>query len=263
MLSGGNASYAMAVNDSGVVVGSSKKTSTASLVPRHNVHGQHWANIGNAVSTTGGTFPTGINDSGQVSLWLRGGFAEDTYIYQSGTYTAIGARPGACNGLPNQGGCDPYQPGSFTFAGAINSSGQIAGVYSATNGNQGDYIWNGSSTVAVTTPGTDNGSDGSTYFSSINNNGVAVGDWQEGTPGHRLLLQRRNDTQHRRRDVSPSSLPATMWWGTTIMPTAPGATPFSIRSAQPALGHRPPQRRRGEHCLRSQQRRHDRRRKLE
>ena len=179
VLAGGTASYAMAVNDSGVVAGASKTSTGAASYRAVMYTGGAWANIGNAVSTTAGTFATGINDSGQVSLWLRGS-ASDTYIYQGGTYTKIGAQPGVCKGLPNQGGCDPYQPGSFTFAGAINSSGQVAGVYLLSNGNQGAYLWNGASTTAVTTAGTGNGSYGSTYFSSINNNGVAVGDWQQG-----------------------------------------------------------------------------------
>jgi probable HAF family extracellular repeat protein len=184
VLAGGNQSYAMAVNDSGVVAGASW-TGTKLASARATIYSNGaWVNIGSAVNTAGGTFATGINDSGQVSLWSRSNSTavEDSYIYQNGTYTNIGAQPGACNGLPNQSGCDTsyFATGSYTFAGAINSSGQIAGVYSATNGNEGAFIWNGSSTTAVTTPGTDNGSNGSTYFSSINNNGVAVGDWQEG-----------------------------------------------------------------------------------
>ena len=97
VLPGGTASYAMAVNDSGVVAGSSR-TGTNAVSCRATIYtGGAWVNIGSAVSNTSGTFATGINNNGQVTGWLRS-TAEDTFIYQNGTYTHIGARRGSAMG---------------------------------------------------------------------------------------------------------------------------------------------------------------------
>jgi probable HAF family extracellular repeat protein len=185
----GTRSWAMAVNDSGVVAGASatSKGSADSAVATIYTGGA-WVDIGTGFNTltagTGGTFATGINDNGQVTGWLRtSNFSthpNDSFIYNTNTatYTDIGAQPGVCNGAGNQCGYDTYDNGNYTHTGPINSSGQIAGVYSsASSGDNDGFIWNGSSTTAVTTPATD---AGATYVSAINNSGVVVGTYQVG-----------------------------------------------------------------------------------
>ena len=183
VLAGGTQSYAMAVNDSGTVVGSSRTgAGTASF--RATIYtGGAWVNIGRTVNNTYGTFATGINNNGQVALWLRGRGATliDSFIYSGGTggtYTDIGAKPGVCNGVANRPGYDTYQAGNYHGPGAINSSGKTAGWYMPTADSSGSFVWNGSSTTAVTTPAS--GGIGQDYASSINDNGVVVGWYQVG-----------------------------------------------------------------------------------
>jgi probable HAF family extracellular repeat protein len=172
-------SYAMGVNDYGVVAGASctSKGSSAKIVATTYTPGPGaaWVNIGTGfntfTSTTGGTFATGINDNDQVAGWLRGtgGTNSNSFIYNTSTqtYTSIAAQPGVCNGVANQCGSDTTETASYTNAGPINSSGQIAGEYTNTAGNQYGFIWNGSSTTNVPQE--------TAYVSGINNSGVVVG----------------------------------------------------------------------------------------
>jgi probable HAF family extracellular repeat protein len=183
VLSGGTQSYAMGVNDSGVVAGASRTAAGAASFRATIYTGGAWVNIGSAFNSSYGTFATGINDNGQVAGWLRGSGSTliDSFIYNvnTQTYTTnIANQPGVANGVGNREGSDTYQVGSYTNAGPINSSGQIAGYYSsATSGDNDGFIWNGSSTTAVTTPATDNGT---TLVSGINNSGVVVGSYMAG-----------------------------------------------------------------------------------
>ena len=126
VLAGGTQSYAMAVNDSGTVVGSSRTgAGTTSFRATIYYTGGAWVNIGSTVNNSSGTFATGINNNGQVALWLRS-TAEDSYIYQSGTYTDIGAQPGVCHGLLNRPGWDTYQVGNYHGPGTSTAAGKSA-----------------------------------------------------------------------------------------------------------------------------------------
>ena len=183
VLPGGTKSYAMAVNDSGVVAGAAyTSTGAASACATIFTNGA-WQNIAGSLDPGRGTFATGINDSGQVAMWERGNTAgtATTLIYNISTasYKSIAAQPGVCNGATNQVAYDPAQSGSFIAAGPINSSGEIAGHYANTNGNESAFLWNGSSTTQVISPTTAIGYS-QDYASGINDAGVVIGWNQQG-----------------------------------------------------------------------------------
>ena len=145
-------SYAMGVNDYGVVVGGSttSKASSAKVVATIYTPGPGaaWQNIGSGfASGAGGTFATGISDAGLVSGWLRINTAgnggpnnnqSDSFIYNTSTktFTDIAAQPGVCYGVANQCGQDTFQTASYTYRDPINSSGQIVGEYNTTVGSE-------------------------------------------------------------------------------------------------------------------------------
>jgi uncharacterized membrane protein len=171
----GNESEAMGVNDSGVVVGDVKITSkSAGYRAAYYTTAGGWHDIGSAIDSAGETFATGINDSGQIAMWNRTNLPVDSYMYtiSSGTYVNLGTQPGVANGANPRVGSDSYFPGQYRNPGPVNSSGEVVGTYAGTAGNgAAAFIWNGSSTVAMVTPGTGNGS---VYPCGINDAGVVV-----------------------------------------------------------------------------------------
>ncbi len=170
----GNNSYAMGVNDSGVVAGASSTSGNARIVATI-YSGGAWVNIGSGFYTgTAATIAGGINDNGQVA-----GFdAKDSFVYNigTGTYTDIAAQPGAANGSSKVVlGADTYQTGVLEHDAPINGSGQSTGHYLDSSSNQDGFIWSGSSTINVPAP-----VGALTFMSGINNSGVAVGNYQAG-----------------------------------------------------------------------------------
>jgi probable HAF family extracellular repeat protein len=177
-------SFAMSVNDSGMVAGATNTNGHKAASTQAAIYsGGAWTDIGAAINSTGQTFANAINDAGQVALWNRTVLPLDSYIYNTNTrtYTDIAAQPGVCNGFGNSCGCDTYfNGGDYTNAAAINSSGEIVGLYYTTRNSNGDpngFVWNGSSTVDVPTPA---GFVANTYASGINNSGVIVGAYAVG-----------------------------------------------------------------------------------
>jgi probable HAF family extracellular repeat protein len=181
----GTQSYAMGVNDYGVVAGASLTGKGAGSAAATIYTGGAWVNIGtafdNLIGSTYGTFATGINDAGQVAAWVRGGTNETSFIYNTSTsqYTSIAAQPGVCNALGNQIGQDTAEPGDYTQASPINTSGQIVGEYGNSAGGTNLFVYGGGSTSVVTTPAT-NVDTNVTGASGINNNGVVVGNYAVG-----------------------------------------------------------------------------------
>ncbi len=177
----GNNSYAEAVNDYGVVAGESDTSGNSKIFPTTYTPGPGaaWFNIDSGSSTfsTLGGYANGINDSGLVSCWKPGASAQ-TFVYNTNTstYTNIGTQPGACNGATRVlCGCNSYYTGiDNTYLNSMNSSGEIVGEYLTAAGNLNGYIWNGSSTTDVPSPGT-------MSMTGINNSGVAVGNYQAGS----------------------------------------------------------------------------------
>jgi probable HAF family extracellular repeat protein len=176
-------SYALAVNDSGVVVGTSStsKTSTKFMTATIYTPGSGgWVNIGAGFRsqlgiTSAGTFANAINDAGQVSGYLYEATPvvdTDSFIYNTSTqaYTDIAAQPGVCNGGQVQCGENMWNPTvvEYQYPGSINSSGQTVGEYTNTAGASGTFVWNGSSTTNVPSP--------ASCVSGINNAGVVVGN---------------------------------------------------------------------------------------
>jgi probable HAF family extracellular repeat protein len=179
----GTTSYAMAVNDSGVVAGASCTTTAANSWTAAIYTGGAWANIGNGISTNK-TMANGVTDSGLVSCFK--GLEGDSYIYNANTsqYTNIGTQPGVCNGLDNHCGQDTFFGEDALETGTpMNSSGEIVGAYWPTSGpapgSPDLFVYAGGSTSTVTTPQTGQGGN-ITCASGINNNGVVVGNYQLG-----------------------------------------------------------------------------------
>jgi probable HAF family extracellular repeat protein len=180
----GNNSYAMAVNDYGVVAGGSSTSGNGGVFATIYTGGA-WVNIGSGFSATHGSYANAINDSGQVSGWRGPGGAYDSFIYNTNTgqYTDIGAQPGVCNGVENRCADAPSVPGPDVNIGSINSSGQIVGYYITSSGPAPGYpnlfVSGGGSTSLVTTPVSNTATD-LTDASGINNNGVVVGNYAAG-----------------------------------------------------------------------------------
>ncbi len=180
----GNKSWAMAVNDYGVVAGGSCTSGNGGVFATIYTGGA-WVNIGSGFSAANGSYANAINDSGQVSGWRGPGGAYDSFIYNTSTgqYTDIGAQPGVCNGLENRCADAPSVPGPDVNIGSINSSGQIVGYYVTTSGPSSGYpnlfVYGGGSTSLVATPATNTATD-LTDASGINNNGVVVGNYAAG-----------------------------------------------------------------------------------
>jgi probable HAF family extracellular repeat protein len=172
---GGSTSYAEAVNDYGVVAGASNNNGSSKIFGAIYTGGG-WLNIGSGFSSAGG-YANGINDNGLVSGWKPGASAA-TFVYNTNTstYTNIGTQPGVCNGAARVlCGCNSYYTGiDSSYLNSINSSGEIVGEYLTSAGNLNGYIWNGSSTTNVPSPGT-------MSMTGINNSGVAVGNYQAGS----------------------------------------------------------------------------------
>jgi probable HAF family extracellular repeat protein len=175
-------SYAMGVNDYGVVAGASDTSQGNSSKAVATIYtGGAWVNIGSGFKTIGGTFATGINDNGQVAGYANSN-PHDSFLYNTNTaaYTDIAAQPGVCNDTLNQEGADTYYGiGYFLHGGPINSSGEITGWYSNSAGGINLFVYGGGSTSVVTTPATNVDTD-ITGASGINNNGVVVGNYAVG-----------------------------------------------------------------------------------
>ena len=176
-------SYALAVNDSGVVVGTSStsKSSTKFMTATMYTPGSGgWTDIGAGFRsqlgiTSAGTFANAINDAGQVAGYLYEATPVNntqSFIYNTGTqvYTTIAAQPGVCNGAQVQCGENMWNPTvvEYQYPGSINGSGQTVGEYTNTAGASGTFVWNGSSTTNVPSP--------ASCVSGINNAGVVVGN---------------------------------------------------------------------------------------
>ena len=180
----GTTSYAMGVNDSGVVAGALTTTTAGASIAAAVYTGGAWDNIVAVIGITK-SVANGITDSGLVSC--SKGLQVDSYIYNTNTsqYTNIGTQPGVCNGLVNHCGTDtfPYDTGSYETGTPMNSSGEIVGFYNPTSGSTTPnlFVYSGGmngSTSTVTTPGTNLSSI--TGASGINNSGVVVGNYQLG-----------------------------------------------------------------------------------
>ena len=190
VLPGGTASYALGVNDSGAVVGSSFTNTTDASTRAFIFSGGTLAEI-NDPYVTGNTrtFANAINDSGLVGGYSWGGSGTDAFYYQTsnGQFADVGAQPGAANGGSPQ--CGGY-PGTGAFLvqptpinqyvpGALNSSGVMAGQYATSGGQSGAYYSSGGSTYQWNSPAA-NGA-GNAWATGIDDGGGICGSYQVGT----------------------------------------------------------------------------------
>ena len=110
-------SYALAVNDYGVVVGTSSTSKSSTKFTTATIYtpgSGGWTDIGSSFKgllgiTSAGTFANAINDAGQVAGYLYEATPvnnTDSFIYNTATqaYTDMAAQPGVCNGWQVQCG---------------------------------------------------------------------------------------------------------------------------------------------------------------
>ncbi len=179
-LSGGTASYAMAVNDYGEPVGCAYDSGGT---PRAAVYtGGAWVDIGSGFMSAKKTYATGINDNGQVTGWDKNSAVSqvgDTFIWQSGVgYTDVGAQTGVVKGYYNRNGINEAGVSNYFVPGAINSNGAVAGTWVDANSLYRTYVYSGGSTTEVTTPAA--GGAGNALVSAMNDAGVVAGWYQVG-----------------------------------------------------------------------------------
>ena len=137
-------SYALAVNDYGVVVGTSSTSKSSTKFTTATIYtpgSGGWTDIGSSFKgllgiTSAGTFANAINDAGQVAGYLYEATPvnnTDSFIYNTATqaYTDMAAQPGVCNGAQVQCGENMWNATvvEYEYPGSINSSGQIGGEY--------------------------------------------------------------------------------------------------------------------------------------
>ena len=204
-------SYALAVNNSGVVVGtSSTSKSSTKFHDRHDVHARlrgldrYRRRLQEPVGHhRHGTFANAINDAGQVAGYLYEATPVNntqSFIYNTGTqvYTTIAAQPGVCNGAQVQCGENMWNPTvvEYQYPGSINGSGQTVGEYTNTAGARAPS--SGTAARQPMSPPPRVASAGSTTLA-----------WSWGTKGgiqphpHRCLLLGRHPDHHHGHGISP------------------------------------------------------------
>jgi uncharacterized membrane protein len=151
----------------------------------------------------GGTYPTGINNAGQiVGAYLLGGDNAGTFLLSGGTYTSLNV-PGA----------------DATGANGINNLGQIVGAYQVGNTLHG-YILTGGNYTTIDVPGSS-----ATRLYGINDAGQIIGGYTSGGTNYAFVMSGGNYTI-----ISvPGSLfgtaswlhPRHPWWSASPLPLPP------------------------------------------
>ncbi len=153
------ATYANALNNSGVITGSYSTSEFHSTGFIYN--GGAFSTISDTKfqigSSVNDTNPTGINDSGVIVGSYRNLFGTNGFVYSNGTFTDIDVA------------------GAFdTYATGINNSGQIVG-YSYNGTSYSGFLDSSGSFASLNDPHAGNSFGQGTYPFSINASGAVVG----------------------------------------------------------------------------------------
>jgi probable HAF family extracellular repeat protein len=157
-----DATYASGIDDSGQIVGYWADSLSSEYSFLYSAG--EFTPLSAVSSLSSDTFPSDINNSGQVvGSYFQSG-VQHGFLYQSGSVTILDH--------PNAG----TSSGQGTFAGGINEAGQIVGGYYDVAGILHGFIYDGSFTT-IDNPNL----AGGTYLTDINNHGEIIGsNWEQG-----------------------------------------------------------------------------------
>ena len=122
------------------------------------------------VPSTTSTFPTSINNSGQVAGYYYDSSGTHGFVYSNDTFTTLDV-PVATTG----------PVGTGTSPSSINASGQVTGYYFDNSGTHGFVYSNGTFTTLDVPGATD------TFATSINAGGQVTGNYFDGSNHHGFI----------------------------------------------------------------------------
>lgn len=121
---------------------------------------------------TGGTFPQGVNDVGEIVGYYVDGQGTHAFTYLNGSFAPAAQNLIAAEGVNNAGQVAGWTNTDAVHPFGMNNSGQVVGSFTASNGSTESFLSTGNANSNLGYPGATD-----TYARGINDQGQVVGYW--------------------------------------------------------------------------------------